>query len=172
MEQRQFEQLATGLRQQALQTARHVLANEDDANDAASEAMLRLWAVHDTLKDASHATRLAIVVARHTAIDQLRQSHPSVSIDQAPPNATCHLTSATAEAPDRQMEWHEDEEWLRRRISQLPPREMQVLRLRQVERKSNAEIARLLGIGEASVSTMLSAARRKLFNDIKERNRQ
>lgn len=172
MNQQQFEQLATGLRQQALQTARHVLTNEDDANDAASEVMLRLWAVHDTLKDDTHATRLAIVVARHTAIDQLRRSHPAIRIDQATTSSTHQMASPTMDRPDQQMEWHEDEAWLKKRIDLLPPREMQVLRLRQVERRSNEEIARIMGIGTASVSTMLSAARRKLFNDIKERNRQ
>lgn len=39
-----------------------------------------------------------------------------------------------------------------------------------MEHRTNEEIARLLGIGEASVKVMLSNARRKLFNDIKKRH--
>ena len=70
------------------------------------------------------------------------------------------------------MELEEEERWLVQRMKKLPPRELQVLRMRQMEMRSNEEIARLLGIGEASVGVMLSAARKKLFNDIKRRNRQ
>lgn len=55
-------------------------------------------------------------------------------------------------------------------MEKLPPRELQVLRMRQMEHRTNEEIARLLGIGEASVKVMLSNARRKLFNDIKKRH--
>ena len=44
--------------------------------------------------------------------------------------------------------------------------------MRQIEQHSNQDIARLLGISEASVKVMLSNARKKLFNDIKKRYRQ
>ena len=40
---------------------------------------------------------------------------------------------------------------------------------RQKERKSNTEIAKIMGIKESSVAVMLSNARKKLFNDIKNR---
>lgn len=75
------------------------------------------------------------------------------------------------DTPESQLEWKEDEQWLRQRIEQLPPREMQVMRLRQTERRTNEQIAAILGISKDSVATMLSSARRKLFNQIKERNR-
>lgn len=41
----------------------------------------------------------------------------------------------------------------------------------KVERRTNEQIAAILGISKDSVATMLSSARRKLFNQIKERNR-
>lgn len=170
MNQQQFEHAARQLRQQAWQTANRMLSDSADADDVASETMLRLWAVHDTLRDATHAVRLAVVVARHVAIDQQRRRRPSVRLDGGATAIPVNIP--VTDTPDCQLQWHEDEQWLRRRIEQLPPREIQVLQLRQTERRSNAEIAALLGIGEASVATLLSAARRKLFNDIKERNRQ
>lgn len=57
------------------------------------------------------------------------------------------------------------------RIEQLPPREMQVMHLRQTERRTNEQIAAILGISKDSVATVLSSARRKLFKQIKERNK-
>ena len=70
------------------------------------------------------------------------------------------------------MEVEEDEQWLLERISTLPKREMQVMKMRQTEQMSNSEIANIMGITTASVSTMLSSARKKIFEDLKKRNRQ
>ena len=72
-------------------------------------------------------------------------------------------------SPSDHMELEEDERWLVGQMEKLPPRELQVLKMRQMEHRSNEEIARLLGIGEASVKVMLSNARKKLLNNIKKR---
>ena len=160
MNQIQFEQMSPQLRNIAQGYARRYLARADDADDAASDAMLRLWAVHDSLRDTAHAARLAAVIARNVAIDMLRRRRPT-SISGESDNNT----------PESQLEWKENEQWLRQRIEQLPPREMQVMRLRQTEHRTNEQIAAILGISKDSVATMLSSARRKLFNQIKERNR-
>ncbi len=129
MDQLQFEQMSPQLRNIAQGYARRYLACADDADDAASDAMLRLWAVHDSLRDTAHAARLAAVVARNVAIDMLRrrrqtsisgdEAHTSWLLQQEPDGAT----------PESQLEWKEDEQWLRQRIEQLPPREMQVMHL-------------------------------------------
>ena len=172
MNQQQFENLAPRLRSIALSYARRCLQDADDADDAAGDTMLRLWAVHDSLRDDTHAMRLAAVVSHNAAIDMLRKRR-AVSLDRDVPDVSKRMLGVAAgESPDSLLEWKEDEQWLRRRIEQLPPREMQVLRMRQAERRDNAEIAAILGISRESVATVLSSARRKLFNDIKERNRK
>lgn len=134
--------------------ARRYLARVDDADDAASDAMLRLWAVHDSLRDTAHAARLAAVIARNVAIDMLRRQRPtSISSDEAHTSWLLQQESDN-NTPESQLEWKENEQWLR-----------------QTERRTNEQIAAILGISKDSVATMLSSARRKLFNQIKERNR-
>ena len=54
----------------------------------------------------------------------------------------------------------------------LPSTEYQVLHLRQVERKTDQQIAAILGIGNASVPTLLSRARRKLMQAMLARQRK
>ena len=71
--------------------------------------------------------------------------------------------------PQQLMEEKENEEWLDQRLRQLPSRQYAILWMRQVERRSCDEIARLLGIGETSVRTLLSRARHQLREDLKER---
>lgn len=154
MNQIQFEQMSPQLRTIAQGYARRYLARTDDADDAASDAMLRLWAVHDSLRDTAHAARLVAIIARNVAIDMLRRQRPtSISGDEAHTSWLLQQESDN-NTPESQLEWKEDEQWLR-----------------QTERRTNEQIAAILGISKDSVATMLSSARRKLFNQIKERNR-
>ena len=43
--------------------------------------------------------------------------------------------------------------------------------MRQVERKSHEEIARIVGVEKTSVSTILARARAKMLNEFKKRER-
>lgn len=78
--------------------------------------------------------------------------------------------AAVRSAADVAIEAEETDAWLQRRLQALPPMQHQVLRLRQIELKDNAEIAAILGIKPASVATLLSKARRQLLADIRKRN--
>ena len=60
--------------------------------------------------------------------------------------------------------------WLEQCIKELPETEHTILYMRQVEKRTNEEIARLLDISVASVSTLLARARRHLLEKIKRRN--
>ena len=59
--------------------------------------------------------------------------------------------------------------WLRQRLAKLPTTEYEILRLRQVEKRTYAEIAATLGITQTSVSTLLARARAKILAEIRER---
>ena len=169
MTQREFEAVAAELRQLALAMALALVRNATAAEDVTQDAMLKLWAVHDELRDEAHARRLARMAARQIAIDTLRHRQrtsalivPMMDNDRTEP--TGH------DSPQSRMEMEEDERWLKHRMASLPTREMQVMEMRQGEGKTNEEIARIMGITPASVGTMLSAARRKLFEELKKRN--
>lgn len=169
MRQREFEALATELRQVALATAQPLVCNEAVAEDIVQDAMLKLWAVHDELNDEAHARRLARTATRQLSIDSLRRRQRTSALVVAMDDYTDPPDDGS---PQSQMETEEDEQWLRLRIAQLPTREMQVMEMRQVEGRSNEEIARIMGIAPASVATMLSSARRKIFEELKKRNQR
>lgn len=178
MNQKTFESIAATLRQQAVAQARMMGLGMADADDVAQDAMLKLWAVHSDLCDIQHANRLARIATRHLVIDSSRHrkltSELIVAIDGVPEGRSGEWQppDTRTASPHRMMEMDEDERWLKKRIASLPDREMQVMTMRQVEQKSNGEIARILGITAASVATMLSSARRKIFEDFKKRDRR
>ena len=167
----EFEAIAIQLRTKAPDVTRRMLYPAADAEDAAAAAMLRLWTLHDQLKDGDHAIKLATVIAQRLCIDIIRRQKKRLSIF-ADADKGMKQSAGRWANPSERIELEEDERWLVQQMEKLPPREMQVLKMRQMEHRSNGEIARLLGISEASVKVILSNARKKLFNDIKIRNRQ
>ena len=74
-------------------------------------------------------------------------------------------------SPDRAIEDKETLAWLENCLAALPSTEYQILWLRQVERKSHDEIARIVGVRKTSIPTILSRARLKMLNEFKKRTR-
>ncbi|MCM1079788.1 MAG: RNA polymerase sigma factor [Bacteroidales bacterium] len=178
MNQKEFEAIASSLRHQALAKARILLSNDASAEDVAQDTMLKLWAIHDDIRNKEHAQRLVSTISQHLAIDTIRHARRTSAL-MVPINNQTDSDKTPLQPPDskaisahRRMEIEEDMQWLSERIATLPNREMQVMKMRQTEMKSNDEIAAIMGITTASVATMLSSARRKIFEDLKKRNKQ
>ena len=165
MEQTEFEHIATRIRQRALATALAFTADGSEAEDIAQEVMLKLWTLRSEINDQAHAEKLASCIAHNRAIDGLRR-HRTMPLDTGR-----NIIDDNTASPDRTMENKEDMAWLATRLASLPSTEYQILRLRQVERKSHAEIARIVGVKKSSVSTILARARAKMLDEFKKRTR-
>ena len=165
MEQAEFEHIATRIRQRAVATALTFAANGDEAEDIAQETMLKLWTLRTEISDRAHAEKLASCIAHNRAIDSTRRRR-TIPLDTGR-----NIIDEKTAGPDRAMEDKEDMAWLAERLAKLPSTEYQILRLRQVERKSHEEIARIVGVEKTSVSTILSRARAKMLNEFRKRER-
>ncbi len=164
MEQSQFEHIASKLRLKTLSVVKSCGAEADEAEDCAQDVMLRLWSVHSDIIDDHHAEALVVTLARHAIYDRRRSQRPTSSIESQK-----QIVDSVSVAPDDELENSENERWLRQRLRQLPNTEYEVLRMRQIEGKSVSEIASLLGITTASVSSLFVRVRKRLFDDINKR---
>jgi RNA polymerase sigma-70 factor (ECF subfamily) len=162
MTDNEFTDIATELRELALKKGRGYPLATDDADDIAQETMLRLWALRRKVNSLRHARGLAVCIAAHLAIDRLRRRR-TVSDD------FIVNEQPSSNDPETDLELKVNDEWLEKELSRLPSTEYQVLHLRQVEGKTNEEIASIIGITPQSVATLLSRARRKLMEKIKRR---
>lgn len=165
MEQAEFEHIAIRIRQRAVATALTFAANGDEAEDIAQETMLKLWTLRTEISDRAHAEKLASCIAHNRAIDSTRRRR-TIPLDTGR-----NIIDEKTAGPDRAMEDKENMAWLAERLAALPSTEYQILRLRQVERKSHEEIARIVGVEKTSVSTILSRARAKMLNEFRKRER-
>ena len=161
MTDKEFIDIATALREQALRRGRCYPLDTDEAEDIAQDTMLRLWALRSKIVSADHAAGLASIIAAHTAIDLLRRRRQTVVT-----TADVEIRETSGRTPLTDIEDRANDAWLQRQLSRLPSTEYEILHLRQVEQKSNGEIAAILGITPQSVATLLSRARHKLLEKI------
>ena len=157
-----FEQQARSWRKKALGVSLSNGAGRDEAEDIAQDVMLRLWQMHDELERYDSVEALAALMAKHLLRNRQRR-RKTETLDET-------IVVSLSTSPHEQLEMKEDDEWLSRKLQQLPTTQRSLLYMRQVERRSHEEIARLLGIEITSVSTLLSRARRTLLEEIKRRN--
>ena len=162
MDKTAFEQQARTWRQKALNVSLNCGAGRDKAEDIAQDVMLRLWQMHDELEKYRSIEALAALMAKHLLRNHQRRK-PSETLDEA-------MIISLKTSPLDELEMKEDDVWLTKRLEQLPTTQRTLLYMRQVERRTHEEIARLLGIETTSVSTLLARARRSLLEDIKRRN--
>ena len=161
MKKSAFEFQARTWRKKALSVCRHYGANKDEAEDIAQDVMLRLWQMHDELERFQSIEAIVTLMAKHLLRNRQRR-RPLDTLDA--------VVVSQDTSPHDELEMKENEEWLTAKLHQLPTTQRTLLYMRQVERRSHEEIARLLGIETASVSTLLARARRTVLEEIKRRN--
>lgn len=164
MDRNAFEQQARSWRTKALQVSMNCGAGKDEAEDIAQDVMLRLWQMHDELDQYEKPEALVALMARRLLRNHQRRRRPEL-LDEA-------IVVSLSSTPQDMLEMKEDDTWLDQRLQQLPTTQRTLIYMRQVERRSHEEIARLLGIETTSVSTLLARARRTLLEEIRQRNKQ
>ena len=162
MKKSAFELQARTWREKALSISRNYGADKDEAEDIAQDVMLRLWQMHDELERYQSIEAIVTLMAKHLLRNRQRR-RPSETLDNA-------IIVSQDTSPHDELVMKENEEWLTAKLHQLPTTQRTLLYMRQVERRSHEEIARLLGIETASVSTLLARARRTILEEIKRRN--
>ena len=162
MKKSAFELQVRTWREKALNVCRHYGAGKDEAEDIAQDVMLRLWQMHEELERFQSIEAIVTLMAKHLLRNRQRR-RPTETLD-----ATIIVSQDTS--PHDELVMKENEEWLTAKLQQLPTTQRTLLYMRQVERRSHEEIARLLGIETASVSTLLARARRTILEEIKRRN--
>ncbi len=153
------EALVTLLReveQQVYRTAYYLLNHEQDAMDAAQEALIRIYTKINSYEEKAQFRTWVQRIVTNICIDKFRRKRPSVSIDEhelvfeAGDNVETEVLSSYAA------------EEIREAIGKLPDHHRSVVVLRYLQDFSYNEIAESLNLPLNTVKSYLFRARQQL----------
>jgi RNA polymerase sigma-70 factor, ECF subfamily len=161
-----FRALMRTHNQALFRTARAILRNDEEAEEAVQEAWLQAYRNMDTFRGEAKISTWLIRIAANEALMRLRRKRRTaevipMSVDDTPEDSM-HDTTADdnpMSAPDVQALRGEVRKLIEARIDALPDAFRAVFMLRAVEELSVEETAAALEIPEATVRTRFFRAR-------------
>lgn len=160
MEIQEFIHSVERLRSDLLRQAMHYMDSTEDAEDAVQETLVKLWMARDRIEDAIKMRNMASVVCRNVSLNMSRGSKSFIPIEQVG-------SVAMQGNPHQQMEERESRQKLKQNIQQLSDKQRAILKMRNVDNMSYADIAKVIGTSESSVRGMISKARMALLTQMK-----
>ena len=171
MTRSEFEHIAAQLRQRVLKTGLDFFGNREDAEDVAQETMVQLWRYLEHIDAGRNVEALAVRVAKNCCVSISRKKN-KFRTDTAAVADSSLFTLHSSLSPEAQLEAKDTQRMLSESIALLKPRERELFEMRQIEGLSTEEIAEQTGIPKPSITAMVSAARKKVFTELKRRMKQ
>lgn len=159
----------------AIRYCTRTLADYHVAEEVAQEGFLRLVAVARDYQASGRFVTFLYKILTNLCIDELRRRNQRKRL-ALPRAGALEATDAREVAdpkafrPDRRLEGEEDVRRLWREVDELPPDQRAALLLRELEGKSYAEIAEILGKSLDNVKVMIHRARRRLLETLQGGN--
>lgn len=160
MEKDEFVYGVEQMKRSLLAQATQYLGNSDDAEDVVQDVFMTLWVLKDRIPDMKRMRNMASVVCRNASLNKKRKSREISSLEM-PDMATDQANAY------EQMAYREDVCRLRRGVRALSSKHRAILRMRNVENMTYADMAKILGSTENSVRGMISKARMALLEQLK-----
>jgi len=137
-------------------TAYYILNNEQDALDAAQEALIRIYTKIETYEEKAQFKTWVQRIVTNICIDKFRRNKPTVSIEEH------ELVFQGKESVEREVMSGYIAEYIREAIDQLPEHHRSVVVLRYLQDFSYNEIADCLNLPLNTVKSYLFRARQQL----------
>ena len=158
-----FERIVILHERMVLRVAQRLLVNGEDAKDAAQEAFIRLHRTLDRFKDDNELApwlyRITVNICRD--VQRRSKAHISLAAANDQPHASRNPEESAAAAQQYEM--------VLAALQELTQREREAIVLRDLEGRTTAEVAEILGSSEATVRSQLSTGRVKMRNCIAAR---
>jgi RNA polymerase sigma-70 factor, ECF subfamily len=152
-----FEQLVLPHLDSAVNLARWLLRNRDDAEDVAQEAILRAYRFFERFRGGD-ARAWLLQIVRNSCYSWLEKNRPlelAVEFNEELHEHPSHNPETLATQADERRR-------LMKALESLPTRSREVLVLRELEGCSYQEISEIAGIPMGTVMSTLSRAREKV----------
>jgi len=156
MSQERFKAEILPIRQRLFHIAQRILVEEQEAEDAVQEVLLKLWHMRESLDSYDSPAAYATTVTKNFCLDRLKVKNRSESLDEA------YNERAGNDNPYLQLERKNTTEILQKIIENLPPLQQAIIRMKDMEDYEVEEIAQITGTNVDAVRVNLSRARKKV----------
>lgn len=163
-----FEQLISNYQIKIYHIAYHMLSNEQDAEDAAQEAMLKAYRYLGSFKEESGFYTWIYRITHNICLDMLRKRKRSLAHetdlmkkDQDGQEAELQIVDAKPQ-PEEQLMSQQVQTEMQNAIAELKENYRVVLVMRDIEGMSYDDIAAVLEISVGTVKSRLNRARENL----------
>ena len=157
-----FEQLIHEHRVGAFNLAFRMLGNRDDADDAAQDAMVKVFKSIGSFREQSKFSTWVYRLTYNVCIDIMRKQKPGTTtelderlVDKSP-------------TPEEELEHNERQKQIKAAIAALTPDYRSAIVLRDVNGHSYDEIAQILGCSVGTVKSRINRGRLKLKEILSE----
>ncbi|WP_028897225.1 RNA polymerase sigma factor [Prevotella sp. HUN102] len=166
MEASQFKSLFLPCHSKLYAVAWRLTGNSQSAEDLVQETFLRLWTKRDQLDGVENAEAYSITILRRLFYDVQRSGHIVESDAEIG-----KMTLKSSQDLNREIESADEMERIRKLILQLPDPQGKVMLMRDIEDRPYEEISKATGLTEVNVRSVLSRARKRIREQIKEMKR-
>jgi len=156
MSQERFKAEILPIRERLFHIAQRILVEEQEAEDAVQEVLLKLWHSRDSLNNYDSPAAFATTVTKNLCLDRLKAKNRQESLNDA------YNERAGNDNPYLQLERKNTTEILQKIIENLPPLQQAIIRMKDMEEYEVEEIAEITGTNVDAVRVNLSRARKKV----------
>src|SRR5258706_2034048 len=164
-DERAFGELISRYESKVYSLALRMVRNPEDAEDVLQDTFLRAYRGIKSFQGASTFSTWIYRITANSALMRLRKKQlPTISIEDQDERETPVNIADWTPGPVEQLMTQELQQEMDAAIESLPPEFQQVFILRDVEERSNAEVAEILDLSVAAVKSRLHRARLKVRN--------
>ena len=153
------------MREYLFATAKKMLCEEDDAEDAVQEVLLKLWYVRDSLVKYDNVEAFVTTVTKNHCLDKIKLKKHTEDITDAV------LFIQGESTPYEFTEQLDTRLVLEKIIDALPPLQRDIIRMKDMEEYEVEEIAEITGTKPEAVRMNLSRARKKVRDEFLKWNK-
>lgn len=159
-----FELLMRRYNRLLFRTARSILGNDAEAEDAVQEAYLRAWRALGRFRAESRLSTWLVRIVANESLGRLRRTSAQVipleaAMTSSEPRTQAALTDTAGRGPEQSLLRVQLRQRMEACIDRLPEGFRTVFMLRAVEEMSTEEVAEALDIPEATVRSRFFRAR-------------
>jgi len=157
-----FEEKIISLSDRIYPMVARMLGNNENAEDAVQEIIIRLWGRRKQLENHPNLSGYAFLTARNYCLDLLKKKNPHFD------STDFQLKIVAPEKSQQPVEWKELMTIVAKHLAELPEDQRQIMVMRDIDGFEFAEIAKVTKLKVEHVRVLLSRARKQIRLKLKE----